>query len=441
MTSELLYSQGVMGIRILHISDIHLGSGQNHGRINPATGCNTRVEDFSRALATAVDQALAVPVDLVLFTGDAFPDATPPPWIQELFAQQFLRLVAAQIPVLLLVGNHDQHTQGEGGASLSIYRALQVPGVLVAESLTTYTLETRNGPLQIVTLPWITRSMLLTKPATQGLSMSEINELLLTRLREVLEGEILGLDEDIPSVFAAHVMADKALFGAERLLSAGKTLTVPLSLLAQPCFRYVALGHVHRHQILHHNPPVVYAGSIERVDFSEEDEPKGYVLVDITPTETHVEFCPLPTRLMRTIRLDLTAATDPQTELLTQIAATPVADAIVRLVYRIKAEQITQVNEAQIRSALATAHSLTLQAELVNEQPRQRITQVDLSQVLDPMTVLTQYVSENPTWQPLQTDLLLAAQALLAGTEPEWPESAAPVAVATPTTTQLPLSW
>lgn len=429
-----------MGIRVLHVSDIHLGSGQNHGRTNPLTGLNTRVEDFVRALQTCVDQALALPVDVVLFTGDAFPDATPAPWIQELFAQQFLRLVAAHIPVLLLVGNHDQHTQGEGGASLSIYRALHVPGVIVGESLTTHTLETRNGKLQMMTLPWITRSMLLTKPETQGLSMGDINELLLTRLREVLEGEILSLDEHIPTVLAAHVMADKALFGAERLLSAGKTLTVPLSLLAQPCFRYVALGHVHRHQVLHQNPPVVYAGSIERVDFSEEDEPKGYVLIEIEPTETRFEFYPLPTRLMHTIRVDLTQSTDPQTELLDKIQKAPIEDAIIRVIYRIKAEQIAKINEAQIRSVLATAHSTTIQPELVNEQPRQRVTQVDLSQVLDPMTVLEQYVSEHENLHPLKMDLLLAAQALLAGTEPEWSESVAP-AISTPETAQLPLGF
>ncbi len=418
-----------MGIRILHVSDIHLGSGQNHGRTNPLTGLNTRVEDFARALETCINRALADAVDVVLFTGDAFPDATPPPWIQELFARQFLRLVAAQIPVVLLVGNHDQHTHGEGGASLSIYRALQVPGVIVGESLRTYTLETRNGAIQIVTLPWITRSTLLTKPETQGLSMNQINELLLTRLREVLAGEILNLDEEIPAILAAHVMADQALFGAERLLSAGKTLTVPLSLLAQPCFRYVALGHVHRHQVLYNDPPVVYAGSIERVDFSEEDEEKGYVLIDVEPTQTRFQFCPLPTRPMHTIRVDLTTADDPQQELLNHIQKAPIQDAIVRLVYRLKSEQIAQIHEAAIYSALAAAHSVSIQAELVHAQPRQRVTQVDLSRVLDPMTVLAQYIDETEGLQPLKEDLLSAAQALLSGTAPE----------AALETTQLPL--
>ncbi|WP_448380604.1 exonuclease subunit SbcD [Gloeomargarita sp.] len=423
-----------MGIRILHLSDIHLGSGQNHGRLNPDTGLNTRVEDVHRALQLCIDRALDLPVDVVLFTGDAFPDATPPPLLQELFAQQFLRLVTAGIPVVLLVGNHDQHTQGEGGASLSIYRALQVPGVIVGESLATHTLSTRQGAIQIVTLPWITRSMLLTKPETQGMSMTQINELLLQRLRAALEGELINLDANLPAILAAHVMVDQASFGAERLLSAGKTLTVPLSLLAQPCFRYVALGHVHRHQVLHRHPPVVYAGSIERVDFSEENEAKGYVLIDITPTATHFEFCPLPTRRMVTIRADVTAAADPQAELLAQIQRTPIADSIVRLIYRLKPEQTQQIHLAPLQAALATAHSYTIEAELTAEQPRQRVTQLDLRQALDPLTVLAQYVDENEELQPLKADLLLAAQALLAGTEPEG------LAPPIPGSAQLPLA-
>lgn len=63
-------------IKILHLSDIHMGSGFNHGRINPETGLNTRLEDFIAALRQCIDRAIAEPVDLVLFGGTLFP--TPP---------------------------------------------------------------------------------------------------------------------------------------------------------------------------------------------------------------------------------------------------------------------------------------------------------------------------------------------------------------------------
>ena len=68
-------------IKLLHLSDIHMGSGFSHGRLNPDTGLNTRLEDFVAALERCIDRALQEPVDLVLFGGDAFPDATPPPLV------------------------------------------------------------------------------------------------------------------------------------------------------------------------------------------------------------------------------------------------------------------------------------------------------------------------------------------------------------------------
>lgn len=54
-------------VKILHLSDIHLGSGFSHGKIDPDTGLNTRLLDFIGTLKRCIDRALAEPVDLVLF--------------------------------------------------------------------------------------------------------------------------------------------------------------------------------------------------------------------------------------------------------------------------------------------------------------------------------------------------------------------------------------
>ncbi|MEN8445855.1 MAG: exonuclease subunit SbcD, partial [Cyanobacteria bacterium J06555_13] len=303
-------------VKILHLSDIHLGSGFSHGRINPETGLNTRLEDFTRSLERCVDGAIAQQVDLVLFGGDAFPTATPPPYIQQAFASQFCRLVAANIPTVLLVGNHDQHSQGAGGASLCIYRTLGVPGFIVGDTLTTHRIDTKGGPIQVVTLPWLTRSTLLTRPETQGLSMAEVSEVLLQKLRVALEGEIRRLDKTVPTVLLAHLMTDTARYGAERFLAVGKGFTVPMAILARDCFDYIALGHVHRYQEVCQSPLAIYPGSIERVDFSEEKEDKGYVLLEVEKGKAVAEFCKLPVRVFQTLEVDLTAEEKPQEALL-----------------------------------------------------------------------------------------------------------------------------
>ncbi|OYE00518.1 exonuclease subunit SbcD [Nostoc sp. 'Peltigera membranacea cyanobiont' 232] len=413
-------------IKILHLSDIHMGSGFSHGRINPATGLNTRLEDFVNTLSICIDRAIADTVDMVIFGGDAFPDATPPPYVQQAFASQFRRLMDANIPTVLLVGNHDQHSQGQGGASLNIYRTLGVPGFVVGDTLTTHCIETRNGKVQVITLPWLTRSTLMTRQETEGSSLAEVNELLTERLRVVMEGEIRRLDPDVPTVLLAHLMADNATLGAERFLAVGKGFTLPLSLLTRPCFDYVALGHVHRHQNLNksNNPPVIYPGSIERVDFSEEKEDKGYVMLELERGKAEWEFCPLTVRTFRTIEVDISKANDPQAVLMKAIAKYDIQDAVVRLIYKLRSEQMDLIDSSSLHTALSPAHTYTIQAELLSQLARPRIPELSASSSIDPMEALKTYLNNREDLKDIAVSMLDAAQKLLADDVEIWLEAA-----------------
>lgn len=401
-------------ITLLHLSDIHMGSGFAHGRLNPETGLNTRLEDFIAALTRCIDRALAESVDLVLFGGDAFPDATPPPLVQQALASQFCRLSAAGIPAVLLVGNHDQHAQGLGGASLSIYRTLGVPDVVVGDRLETHHIETRSGPVQVVTLPWLTKSTLLTRPETEGLSMTQVNELLLERLRVALEGEIRRLDPDLPAILLAHAMVDTASYGAERFLATGRGFTIPMAMLARPCFDYVALGHVHRHQVLCEHPLMIYPGSIERVDFSEETEAKGYLLVQVTKGQAQAEFCPLPVRPFKTIEVDLTKAEAPQARLEQAIAKVDIADAVVRCLYTLRTDQVDQIDQTALETTLAEAHTYSLQPEIKAQTSRSRLPELGTDSTLDPLSALGAYLSNRNDLGDIAEGMMAAAAALMA---------------------------
>ncbi len=401
-------------IKLLHLSDIHMGSGFAHGQINPETGLNTRLEDFIAALTRCIDHALNEPVDLVLFGGDAFPDATPPPFVQQAFAKQFRRLSEAGIPTVLLVGNHDQHAQGTGGASLSIYRTLGVPDVIVGDRLASHHISTPGGPIQVVTLPWLTRSTLLTRPETEGLTMAQVNDLLLGRLRVALEGEIRRLDPTLPTVLLAHAMVDTAALGAERFLAAGRGFTIPMAMLARSCFDYVALGHVHRHQILCDQPLMVYPGSIERVDFSEEQEDKGYMLVHLQRGNVTAEFCPLPVRPFKTIKVDLTDTDAPQEKLLQAILDTSIENAVVRCLCVLRSDQVEQIDQGEVATALASAHSYSLQPELSIQASRSRLPELGTNHALDPIAALKTYLQNRPDLGDLSEAMVTAATALIA---------------------------
>jgi len=323
---------------------------------------------------------------------------------------------------VLLVGNHDQHSQGQGGASLCIYRTLGVPGFLVGDRIQTYRIQTPNGPVQIITLPWITRSTLLTRPETETLSLAEINQLLIERLEPVLEGEIRRLDPDVPTVLLGHLMADNANLGAERFLAVGKGFTIPLGLLTRPCFDYVALGHIHRHQNLNksNDPPVIYPGSIERVDFSEEKEDKGYVLIQLERGSAQWEFCPLPVRVFRTIDIDISTAEDPQATLLKAIGKKDIKDAVVRLIYKLRSDQLDQIETASIHKSLSEAHNYTIQAELVSQLARPRLPELGSSASIDPMDALKTYLDNREDLKDISIQMLEAANRLLAKDSDTW---------------------
>ena len=140
-------------------------------------------------------------------------------------------------------------------------------------------------------------------------------------------------------------------------------------MLTRPCFDYVALGHVHKHQNLNlsNNPPVIYPGSIERVDFSEEKEDKGFVLINLERGKAEWEFCALPVRVFLTIKVKVSESETPQADLVKAIGKKEIQDAVVRLIYQLRSEQLDLIDNAELHALLGEAHSYTIQPELVSQ--------------------------------------------------------------------------
>src|SRR6476469_1382059 len=135
-----------MAIKLLHAADIHIGM-ENYGKINPATGLSTRLEDFCATFDEAVDRAIAEPVDLMVFAGDIYKTRDPTPTHQREFARRVRRLTSAGIRVVIVAGNHDIPLYAGRATSVDIFRALEVPDVTVARTLGTHVIETGVGPV------------------------------------------------------------------------------------------------------------------------------------------------------------------------------------------------------------------------------------------------------------------------------------------------------
>src|ERR1700733_5670426 len=93
-------------MQFIHTADIHFGM-ENYGKIDPETGIHSRLLDFKKSFDTCVDYAIEHRVDLFVFAGDAYKTAKRSPTQQKLLMQSFMRLYQASIPVVIVVGNHD----------------------------------------------------------------------------------------------------------------------------------------------------------------------------------------------------------------------------------------------------------------------------------------------------------------------------------------------
>jgi exonuclease SbcD len=147
-------------------------------------------------------------------------------------------------------------------------------------------------PLQIMALPWISRSGLMTHLSIQRGDLSQIYEEIEVRLTELVGKWFEQIDPQLPLVLTAHASVQGATYGAERTVMLGTDLVLPGSLVRDPRLDYVALGHIHKPQNLNENahPPVIYPGSIERVDWGEAQDDKFFVIAHVERGKTEVEW-------------------------------------------------------------------------------------------------------------------------------------------------------
>jgi len=372
-------------IKLLHFADLHLGV-ENYGRLDPATGLSTRLMDFLRAYDQVVDYALENDIGLVVFAGDAYKTRDPSPTYQREFAKRIQRLSTAGIPTVLVAGNHDTPSAIGRAITVEIFATLEVENVYVAKKPEVINIETKDGPVQVVALPWVTRSALLARDEYKNKNLEEINQLILDRIINIVEGPgglISQLDPTLPTILAAHATVQGAVYGSERSVMLGQEVILPLSLVKNPAFDYVALGHIHKYQVLSQEPPVIYAGSIERINFGEEREDKGFVVAEVERGCATYEFVKTDARPFVTIEVDA-QGDDPTAEILDAIAAHKIEGAVVRLIIHGAAEKEPLVNENEIRRALLGAFHIAAIVKDVERKVRLRLDLTD--QTIEEMT-------------------------------------------------------
>ena len=387
-------------IRILHFADLHLGV-ETYGRIDPATGLSSRLSDFLAALDQLVDYALNNDIDLVLFCGDAYRSRDPSQTYQREFARRIRRLSGNNIHVFLLAGNHDLPNAVGRATSVEIFDTLTIENVTVVNAPQTHCVETRKGAIQIVALPWVRYGRLLSREDAKNLSLDQLNKKIEDILTNWLDVQIEPLDPHLPAILAGHLAHSEAVVGTEKIMTVGRDYIMLRSNIAKPAFDYVALGHMHRRQTIDNPVPVVYPGSLQTIDFGDEDQEKGFYVVELDETASRrkrlksYEFRSVAARRFLTIKVD--ANTDNPTETVLQaIAKSDVKESIVRLQIKVLAEKEALLQENEIKKALKEAYFVAAVNKEVEREHRSRLGSYP-AEGLTPLQALKLYLESKKT--------------------------------------------
>ncbi|MEC9309932.1 MAG: exonuclease SbcCD subunit D [Chloroflexota bacterium] len=412
-------------MKIIHFSDLHIGV-ENYGRIDPDTGLSTRLNDFLSSFDQVVSYAVGEKVDLVILAGDVYKGRDPSQTHQREFAKRLSTLSRYNIPTFILVGNHDLPNTTTRANAVEIFPTLDVPNVYVGDKLETHLIKTRSGLLQILSVPWPRRGGILSREESKGMSIDEVRQEIESRMTVAIAQQSAALDPNIPAILTAHATVNGATVGTERSMMLGQDHILLVSALQKPQIDYVALGHIHKHQILRKDTPmVVYSGSLERVDFSEELDAKGFCVIDIDPLlpqglrVTDFEFHSVSARPFVSIDVEVNDSDlAPNQAICDSISKINIQDSVVRVKIRVSQEMEHLINDRQIRDALNNAHYIAAITKDISNTTRPRLT-ADIADSLDPMEAVELYLQNRDIDKTHRASITQQAQELMAELENE----------------------
>ncbi len=270
-------------LRILHLADTHIGAAlPSRPRVDRAR----RGDDLIASYRAALDRADEHEVDLVLHAGDVFDRPDPSGPALAAATAPLLDLASRGIPVVVIPGNHERSV-------LPASLLLQHPRIHVLDRPRTLSLKIRGQRVSVTGLPCVRRGV--ANCFAERLAESDWR-------RNRGDCHLLVLHQTLDSATCGPI--------GYRFRSGVDVLDrdqVPGG------FDYVALGHIHRHQMLappsNAGLPLVYAGSTDRISFAERDEPKGCVLIRERGGRLVPTFLEHPVRAMCVVPIDVTDLT------------------------------------------------------------------------------------------------------------------------------------
>lgn len=259
-------------LRLLHTSDWHLGKTLYGQR---------RYAEFSAFLDWLHQTLIAESIDVLVVAGDVFDTTTPSNTAQGLY-YRFLHQVRATPcrHVVIVAGNHDSPSLLEAPRELLKHLNVHVVGTANAEN-ELLALKDAQGHTEMIVcaVPYLRDREL--RSITAGESIKDKAEKLqrgIARHYQEMAAQAKALQaalpHPVPLVATGHLFASGGQTGdGVRELYVGSLAHVPAQIF-DPCFHYVALGHLHLPQSVSQQDHIRYSGAPLAMGFGEARQHK-----------------------------------------------------------------------------------------------------------------------------------------------------------------------
>lgn len=238
--------------------------------------------------------------------------------------------------------------------------------------------------------------------ALTGAETKNIYEALSERLTQLVHNWLEEADPNLPIILTAHASIEGAMYGTERMVILGNDLVLPPGLVKDTRLDYVALGHIHKAQDLNEgqHPPVIYPGSIERVDFGEVKDQKYFVIAEVGKGKTQVEWRQLKNiRPFLDIHVKLDSDQNINQKLLDRMpSSADLKDTIVRMVIEYHRDWEPLIDETILRQRADSAFEFYL-VKRPQSEARVRLPEGRIASSLSALELLDFY------WETSKTEL------------------------------------
>lgn len=282
---------GGKNLRILHTSDWHLGRSLE-GR--------SRLPEQEQFIDELTDIVTKEDIQIILVAGDIFDTYNPSADAENLFFDALERLSdGGKRAVVVIAGNHDSPDRLHAANPLALKHGISLLGYpgeqLMVGTATGGVKRLKTGPgwVELAAAGCEEKAIIYALPYP---SESRLNEVFTEKLDD--ESQQIAYSQRVGSLFTeadqifrtdtvnlavAHLFAYGGLESESERQLGGALAVSPLAMPKQA--QYVALGHLHRPQQVHNAPQTCrYSGSPLSFSFSEADQQKEVVIVDLIPS-------------------------------------------------------------------------------------------------------------------------------------------------------------